>query len=520
MVNMEPNIIKERICSQDGSCDCLTVGDLAPCTIVIFGASGDLTARKLIPALYHMYLTGSLPDPVSIVGCARTPLSSDEFRSLMQEACEVNGKADMSGWSEFASFLFYRQLIYNSENSFRELAAYLSELDGQWGTKGNLVFDLALPPSLYAVVAEMLGRAGLADQHKENRGWSRIVVEKPFGRDLDSALDLDRTLHEYFQEKQIFRIDHYLAKETVQNILMFRFANTIFEPIWNRGYIDSVGIMAAEKLGVENRAGYYEQAGVIRDMFQNHMLQLMSLIAMEAPSHFESERVRDEKVKLFRSIRPFSRREGEVVLGQYGPGMLDGKGVKGYRQEPGVAPESLIPTFALMNFYVENWRWQGVPFCLVSGKRMARKETRIIIQFKEVPHSIFRDVLGEKIIPNRLVLSTYPEEGISLTFQTKNPGARVCLRPMTMDFRYDTGSVLDAYEKVLLDCILGDHLLFWRQDGIEQTWRILTPILNECEHCQGRRQHLHTYPAGSWGPDAAGEQVDKIRDRREVKSAP
>lgn len=517
---MEPNVIKERIGSQDRICDCLTVGDLDPCTIVIFGASGDLTSRKLIPALYHMYLSGSLPEPVSIVGCARTIFSADDFRSLMKEACEDNDRADMSGWHEFASFLFYRQLTYDSENSYRELASYLHELDGQRGTRGNLVFDLALPPTLYPVVAEMLGRAGLAVQHGDGRGWSRIVVEKPFGRDLNTALTLDRTLHEHFQEKQIFRIDHYLAKETVQNILMFRFANAIFEPIWNRGFIDYVGIMAAEKLGVENRAGYYEQAGVIRDMFQNHMLQLMSLIAMEPPSHFESERVRDEKAKVFRSIRPFSRRQGEVVLGQYGPGMLDGKEVKGYRQEAGVAAGSLIPTFAMMNFYIENWRWQGVPFWLVSGKRMARKETRIIIQFKEVPHSIFRDVLGEKIIANRLVLGIYPEEGISLTFQTKNPGPRVCLRPMTMDFRYDTASVLDAYEKVLLDCILGDHLLFWRQDGIEQTWNILTPILNECEQCQGRAQHLHIYPAGSWGPEGAREQVNKIRDRREVENAP
>ena len=517
---METNVIKEKISSEKGSCGCLTAGDLDPCIIVIFGASGDLTARKLIPALYHMYLTGSLPEPVAIVGCARTLFSGDEFLSLMKEACEVTGKADMSRWPEFASFLFYRQLAYDSENSFRELAAYLDELDRQRGTGGNLIFYLALPPSLYSVVAEMLGRVGLAVQHNDNRGWSRIVVEKPFGRDLDSALDLDRTLHEHFREEQIFRIDHYLAKETVQNILMFRFANAIFEPIWNRGFIDYVGIIAAEKLGVENRAGYYEQAGVIRDMFQNHMLQLMSLIAMEAPSHFASELVRDEKAKLFRSIRPFSRREGEVVLGQYGPGLLDGKEVRGYRQEPGVAAGSLIPTFALMRFYVENWRWQGVPFCLVSGKRMAGKQTRIIIQFKEVPHSIFRDVLGEKVVPNRLVLGIYPEEGISLTFQTKNPGPRVCLRPMTMDFRYDTSPLLDAYEKVLLDCILGDHLLFWRQDGIEQTWRILTPILNECEHCQGRAQHLHLYPAGSWGPEAAREQVDKIRDRREVRNAP
>ncbi|RJX26127.1 MAG: glucose-6-phosphate dehydrogenase [Desulfurivibrio sp.] len=516
---MQANLVKEEISREKGR-DCLAMGGLDPCTIVIFGASGDLTARKLIPALYHMFLSGSLPEPVSVVGCARTMFSSDDFRSLMHQACASHGKADMAGWPEFAALLFYRQVAYDSEKSFRELAAYLDELDRQRGTRGNLVFDLALPPTLYPVVAEMLGRAGLAAQHSDNRGWSRIVVEKPFGRDLDSSRELDRVLHEHFQEEQIFRIDHYLAKETVQNILMFRFANTIFEPIWNRGFIDCVGIMAAEKLGVENRAGYYEQAGVIRDMFQNHMLQLLSLIAMEPPSHFESEQVRDEKVKLFCSIRPFSRGQGEVVLGQYGPGLLDGQEVMGYRQEPGVGARSLIPTFALMHFYVENWRWQGVPFCLVSGKRLAGKQTRIIIQFKEVPHSIFRDVLGEEVVPNRLVLGIYPEEGISLTFQTKNPGARVCLRPMTMDFRYDTGSVLDAYEKVLLDCILGDHLLFWRQDSIEQTWKILTPILNECEQCQGRAQQLHLYPAGSWGPEAARAQVDRIRDRKEVRNAP
>jgi glucose-6-phosphate 1-dehydrogenase len=509
---MEESIIRERICGQDDGCLCPATGDLEPCTIVIFGASGDLAARKLLPALYHMYLTGALPDPVSIVGCARTPFSDDAFRRQMQQACAADNRADMARWPEFAGLLSYRQMSYDAADAFRELADYLRELDRRKGTGGNLLFDLALPPALYPVVAAMLGRAGLAAQHGEGRGWSRIVVEKPFGQDLETALALDRTLHEYFQEEQIYRIDHYLAKETVQNILMFRFANTIFEPVWNRGFIDYVGIMAAEKLGVENRAGYYEQAGVIRDMFQNHMLQLMSLIAMEPPSHFESERVRDEKVKLFRALRPFHRKEADVVLGQYGPGRADGREVPGYLQEPGVAPGSLIPTFALMHFYIENWRWQGVPFYLVSGKRLARKETRIVIQFKEVPHSIFRDVIGEKIIANRLILSIYPEEGISLTFQTKNPGARVCLRSMTMDFRYDMGTVLDAYEKVLLDCMQGDQLLFWRQDSIEQTWRVLMPVLNECEHCLGREQRLHRYPAGSWGPEPARTWIDKIRD--------
>ncbi|MFZ5766449.1 MAG: glucose-6-phosphate dehydrogenase [Thermodesulfobacteriota bacterium] len=504
---MATSIILEPIC------DCVTAAVLDPCIIVIFGASGDLAARKLIPALYRMYCSNSLPKPVAIVGCARSALTDASFRVRLREACREEGGAAMDRWDDFAGVLFYRQVEYGSLESFRSLSVFLAELDRQRGTAGNVLFDLALPPSLYPVVATRLGECGLAGQHGNGRGWSRIVVEKPFGRDLDSALTLDATLRSHFHEEQIYRIDHYLAKETVQNILMFRFANAVFEPVWNRGYIDWVGIMAAEKLGVENRAGYYEQAGVIRDMFQNHMLQLMSLIAMEPPSHFESERVRDEKVKVLRAVRPFSRREDEVVLGQYGPGSIDGRALRGYLQEPGVAVGSLIPTFALMHFYVENWRWQGVPFYLVSGKRMARKETRIVVSFKEVPHSMFRRVIGGDIAANRLIFSIYPEEGITLTFQTKQPGARVCLRPMTMDFRYPRGSGLDAYEKLLLDCILGDRMLFWRQDGIEQSWKILTPVLNECEQCQGREQKLHLYPAGSWGPAAAQPWIDAIRDR-------
>ncbi|MCB2184006.1 MAG: glucose-6-phosphate dehydrogenase [Desulfobulbaceae bacterium] len=508
---MASEIIEKEIISTGKQCESLPVkSDLDPCVIVIFGASGDLTVRKLIPSLFQMFSNNSLPDPVTIVGCARTSFSHDSFRDMLKEACRCQGKSDIGRWSSFASNLFYQQIQYDSEQAFQDLASFLQKLDLEHGTKGNYIFDMALPPTLYEVVAENLGKAGLSNQFIDGKGWSRIVVEKPFGSDLASALALDQTLRNHFQEEQIFRIDHYLAKETVQNILMFRFANAIFEPIWNRGFIDYVGIMASEKLGVENRAGYYEQAGVIRDMFQNHMLQLMSLIAMEPPSHFESERVRDEKVKLFGAIRPFQRKNDEVILGQYGPGEIDGQKVAGYLQEPKVAIGSLIPTFAMMRFYVENWRWQGVPFYLISGKRMARKETSIVVQFKQVPHSMFRDVLGKNIIANRLVFGIYPEEKISLTFQTKSPGTRVCLRSMTMDFRYEKGPVLDAYEKVLLDCILGDHLLFWRQDGVEAAWKVLTPVLNECEHCQGREQKLHQYPAGTWGPDEAREWVDKI----------
>jgi glucose-6-phosphate 1-dehydrogenase len=513
----ESTIIQGKICDRDNICDCLTVGDLDPCAIIIFGASGDLTARKLIPALYRMFLNASLPDPVSIIGCARTDYSHDSFRAFLQTACSSDPTIDMARWQEFAAMISYFPLRYDSLPDFMELAGWLNTLDRQRNTKGNRLFDLALPPSLYPTVATMIGEAGMAGQFAHGRGWSRIVIEKPFGRDLESALALDQTLHQHFQEKQIFRIDHYLAKETVQNILTFRFANAIFEPIWNRGYVESVSIMAVEKLGVEQRAGYYEQAGVIRDMFQNHMLQLLSLIAMEPPSHFEAERVRDEKIKLLRSIPPLhgfkANNQEAIILGQYGPGIIDGQQVPGYRQEPGVAADSLIPTFAMLPVYVENWRWQGVPFYLVSGKRMARKETRIVIQFKDVPHSLFRDILGARVVANRLVLGIYPKESISLTFQTKNPGPRMCMRSMTMDFRYDdvyTGTSPDAYEKVLLDCIQGEHMLFWRQDGIEQSWSLLTPLLNECESCQGRARHLHSYAAGSLGPDATKTIVENI----------
>ena len=354
----------------------------------------------------------------------------------------ASGNLDEARWNAFAANLFYHDIEYDEPQSFERFARFLWDLDKTKGTKGNRIFYLAIPPTLYETTAQMLGQSGLSAEKQEGLGWSRIVVEKPFGRDLETAISLDRRLHTHFQEHQIFRIDHYLAKETVQNILMFRFANAIFEPIWNRTYIDSVTITAAETLGVEHRAGYYEEAGVLRDMFQNHMMQLFALTAMEPPSIFEAERVRDEKAKLYRALRPFpvDRLKDYIVLGQYGRGSVDGKQVPAYREEPGVNPESLTPTFAMMTVFVDNWRWQGVPFFLTSGKRLAKKLTEIAIQFKEVPHSMFRDVLGENILANRLVLGIYPEEKISMTFQTKKPGARVCLRSVTMDFSYQSGS--------------------------------------------------------------------------------
>jgi len=489
---------------------CLIDGGIDPCAIVIVGASGDLTARKLMPALYNLYLSGGLPEPFLIVGCSRTKMSSEAFRDRMEKAVSAGGPGDRSRWSEFGAALHYRAIEYDDPSSFKELSRSLEALDKTRKIGGNRIFYLAIPPTLYETTSRMLGSAGLSAEGREGGSWSRIVVEKPFGHDLETAIALDRTLHESFQEHQIYRIDHYLAKETVQSILMLRFANAIFEPIWNRRYIDYVRITAAEAIGVENRAGYYEEAGVLRDMFQNHMMQLLSLTAMEPPSLFEADRVRDEKVKLYRSLRPLPVDHlGEyLVLGQYSRGEVGGKEVPGYREESGVNPASLTPTFATMKVFVDNWRWQGVPFFMTSGKRLAQKLTEITIQFKEVPHSMFRQTLGEHITANRLVLGIYPDEKMTLTFQTKNPGARVCLRSVTMDFLYHQdyqGPVLDAYEKVLLDCMLGDHMLFWRQDGVEVCWSFLTPILWGCETCGNRSEMLHFYEAGSWGPEAKRE---------------
>jgi glucose-6-phosphate 1-dehydrogenase len=486
-------------------------GTADPCIIVIIGASGDLTARKLLPALFNLYLNRGLPDRFAIVGCARTGLTHDAFKDKMRNALNEADIPDNSKWSHFAECLFYHSVKYDDIDSFKDLSFFLEDMEKRIGTKGNKLFYLAIPPNLYKSTARMLGRAGLSAE-ETGKNWTRIVVEKPFGRDLETAIDLDRSLHEHFKEHQIFRIDHYLAKETVQNILMFRFANAIFEPVWDRKYIDHVQIIAAEKLGVEHRAGYYEQAGVLRDMFQNHMMQLLALIAMEPPSFFEADRIRDEKLKVYRSLRPFPIESLDkfLVLGQYKEGIIDGKKVLPYRDEPGVSSDSVVPTFARMKVFLDNWRWQGVPFYLTSGKRMERKVTEVCIQFKDVPHSMFRQTLGGHITANSLVLGIYPEEKISLTFQTKNPGAKVCLRSVTMDFNYRqnyTGPFLDSYEKGLLDCMLGDHMLFLRQDGVELCWSFLTPILKRCEACQDRDGLLLPYESGTWGPDSAEEII-------------
>ncbi len=486
---------------------CLLDAPLDPCIIVILGASGDLTSRKLIPELFSLYQKGGMPERFQIVGCARSPMTTDQFRTSLAGSAPDTPE-NTKEWESFRSRIHYRELIYDSEESYTELAGFLRELNTENGTDGNMIFYLALPMFLYGIAARLLGKAGLSSS--DNGGWSRIIVEKPYGSDRASAAELDKTIHQYFDESQIFRIDHYLAKETVQNLLMFRFANAIFEPLWNRNYIDHVDIIACESLGVEKRAGYYERSGVLRDMFQNHMMQLLALTAMEPPNRFESDPVHDEKIKVFRSLRHMTEDNvfDNVVLGQYGPGTVDGVKVRGYRDEEGVEPQSLTPTYGSMRVFIDNWRWKGVPFYLTSGKRLESKLTRIEISFREVPVSMFGGVLGEHITANVLTLGIHPEERITLKFQTKSPGAGVCLRSVTMDFHYlqgYTGTVLDAYEKALLDCMHGDRMLFWHSDGIDLTWEFMEPILNQCETCSDRAERLIPYEAGSWGPVEAGE---------------
>lgn len=480
-----------------------------PCSIVIFGATGDLTRRKLAPSLYNLYLSEALPESFVVLGASRSEMSREQFHDEIKQALEG---MDMAKWDEFASHLYYYRVDLSSPESFEALSKTLKKLEGKHDTGSNRIFYLAIPPSAYGSVAAMLGKAGLARENEDGAGWSRIVVEKPFGHDLKSARELDRQIHEHFSERQVFRIDHYLAKETVQNVSIFRFANAIFEPMWNRMFIDHVHINATESIGVEKRAAYYEDAGVLRDMFQNHMMQLLAVTAMEPPAIFEAEQVRDEHVKVFQALRPIPRddQSGTLVLGQYGPGIVDGKQVPGYREEPGVRKDSLTPTFGMMTVFIDNWRWQDVPFHLTSGKRLAKKLTEIVISFKKVPHLLFRNVLDETITPNLLTLRIQPEEKINLTFETKNPGAKVCLRSVTMDFNYREnyeGPILDAYEKALIDCMQGDHMLFWREDAVELCWAFLDPILQDCETCPDRGERLLSYSAGSWGPD-----VTKIKE--------
>src|SRR5918998_6309973 len=483
-----------------------------PCVVVILGATGDLTKRKLIPALYRLVQDRLVPAEFAVVGASRTELSHEEFRAKMREAVAQfaeGGLGDEQVWDSFAQKLYYATLDIGTADHYANLAALLSQIDSERGTQGNRLFYLSTSPTLYSEAVAQLGRAGLA---KSERGWVRVIIEKPFGTDLASAQQLNREIHQHLDERQIYRIDHYLGKETVQNLLVFRFANGIYEPLWNRQYIDHVQITNAETVGVEGRGGYYEKAGVVRDMLQNHVFQVLSLVAMEPPASLNSESVRDEKIKVMTSVRPFTpeRIRTECVRGQYGAGAINGKPVPGYREEEGVAPDSATETFALLTMWFDNWRWSGVPFYLRSGKRLAKRVTEIAIQFKTAPHQLFGPEMMEQVAPNQLVIRIQPDEGITLRVAAKVPGQVTRIRDVNMDFRYGASfgvKLAEAYERLILDCLLGDPTLYARTDMTERGWEIVMPVLEEWAATKADAD-FPNYEAGSWGPESSSDLLE------------
>lgn len=479
-----------------------------PGVMVIFGATGDLTKRKLFPALYNLALQHLLPTGFSVVGFSRQGLSDDDFRGRMREAINQfsrNHPIQPAVWDSFEQGIFYSPGDFDDQGKYSDLAKRLDEIDQQRGTCGNRLYYLATPPSFFSDIIDRLGQAGLGRERGQDKGWSRIVIEKPFGRDLTSAEQLNAELHAVFDEQQVYRIDHYLGKETVQNILVFRFGNGIFEPIWNRNYIDNVQITVAESIGVEGRGGYYEEAGALRDMVENHMMQLLALVGMEPPVAFDASAIHEEKAKLLRAVRKIPREEIEkyTVRGQYGEGWVGDQHLGGYRSETGVAPASNTETFAALRLEIDNWRWAGVPFYLRHGKALPRKATEIAITFKRAPLGLFSRITGELPESNVLVLRIQPDEGITLKFAAKVPGPVVQLREVEMDFLYGASFAVespDAYETLLLDCMLGDSSLFTRSDEVEAGWKVFTPIL---EAWKEQPPQLPNYAAGTWGPPAA-----------------
>jgi glucose-6-phosphate 1-dehydrogenase len=475
-----------------------------PFSLVIFGASGDLAFRKLIPALWSLYAARTLPEPFVIIGTARTEMTDDAFRDKMKDGVKQFARLKVPNdnvWSRFAASLRYAAGDPAGPDLYARLRQLLDEVEQRRGGPRNRLYYLSTPPSLYDDITRQLGKAGLA---AEEGGWTRIIIEKPFGHDLRSAQELNELVTSVFREEQVYRIDHYLGKETVQNILALRFANGIFEPLWNRNHVAEVQLTVAEAVGVEGRGGYYEESGALRDMIQNHLLQVMCLVAMEPPVTFDAQAVRDEKSKVMQAVRPIDAAKVDAVAlrAQYGAGFLGNRQVPGYLQERGVKPDSTTETYAALRLQIDNWRWAGVPFYLQTGKRMARRVSEVVIRFHRTPHMIFRrgDV---NVDPNLLVIRLQPDEGISLIVEAKEPGPDLKISPVTLDFKYHEvfgGEPPEAYERLLLDAIHGDPTLYSRGDWIEQAWRLTQPILNHWATAPGP---LSQYEAGSWGPTEA-----------------
>jgi glucose-6-phosphate 1-dehydrogenase len=483
------------------------------CAVVVFGATGDLTARKLVPALYNLARERLLPGGFSVVGFARRDWTDEQFRAAMKEAVTKFSREPLQEelWESFARGLHYVSGTFDDAQAYAKLGERLGKQDHAHGAAGNRLFYLATPPDAYAMIAQRLGETQLASP--QPGCWTRLVVEKPFGRDLASARELDQSIGNVFRERYIYRIDHYLGKETVQNIMVFRFGNGIFEPVWNRRYVDNVQVSVAETVGVEGRVGYYEESGALRDMVQNHLMQVLALVAMEPVASFRGDAVRDEKAKVFHAIKPIEDVGRDTVRAQYSAGAIMGAMVPGYREEQGVAPNSHTETYTALKLEVENWRWSGVPFYLRVGKRLPKRATEVAITFKTAPLQLFRQMGGDNPTPNLLVLRIQPDEGISLRFGAKVPGTRSDVRPVNMDFRYGSSFGVEppeAYERLLLDAMLGDSTLFTRWDGVEAAWELLTPVLDAWAD---GASPIKQYEAGSWGPDAARELIE--RDGRE-----